>query len=420
MNYVEQAVIATMIHSPDHRQMLLDALTPDDFTLFRDMFVKAKLQHDQGTFFTSETLSGSSGFTRNDIDILAGEALYDMGDIESYVRILNEENTRRSIRENTTILSRMVSNSDAPLSDISGILRKIEDRINATDDSIALTPSEIFRRESKKVRKEQLLTGIDKVDYGLYKDVGLYRGDINVILADSGHGKTQWSQFLAGRLARKGYKGLWFQMEDYDVNTALALYKHAKDACDNVRIVDSVDDIEDIRRQCFSQKHNDELDFVVIDYIQEVYAQGRYDSRTLEINEITKVLKNIAKMLNVVVLVPSQVTISSYNRSGWQLEPKYSDAQWAQVIKNVAHCMTSVFRPNMVESLITTNSLGDVKVKGFANDTYYPYNSVFVKLVKSRRGEITHDRLMVEHRGEYGLALPEEKWNQHQSGDKPF
>ena len=80
--------------------------------------------------------------------------------------------------------------------------------------------------------------------------------------------------------------------------------------------------------------------------------------------------------------------------------------------------MTSVFRPNMVESLILEDAHGELRVKGFANGTDYPYNSVFVKLVKTRRGQITHDRLLVEHRLDHGLALPEQKWPTMQ--DQPF
>ena len=418
MRDIEQALLATVLHSPDYRDMIMDSVRDEDFTEFRDLFQETKRQRAQGIFFTSETLAGRSNLSRNDLDVLSAYALIDANDIDAYRRILQDETTRRDLRKHSSQLQKAMNQERSSLSEVSSILRKMEERINGTDEAIALTPSEIFSREAKKERKEQLKTGVSRIDDGLYQKVGLHRGDINVVLADSGHGKTQWCQYIVSLLAMQGHKGLWFQMEDYDVNTALSLYAKAREHADNVRIVDTVDDIEDIRRQCFGQSYSQGLDFVVIDYIQEVYAQGKYDSRTLEINEITRVLKDIAKKLNVLVLVPSQVTISSYNRSGWQLEPKYSDAQWAQVIKNVAHCMTSVFRPNMVEQLVVTDSFGEMKVKGFVKDTYYPYNSVFAKLVKSRRGEITHDRLLVEHRGDYGLALPEEKWVEQT--DKPF
>lgn len=418
MRDVEAALVGTLIHDIGYRRAILDSLNPDDFYEYRNVFQRALQQDSDGVFITSVTLANDSDFSRNDLDILAGDVLTSSEDVEIFIRLVKDRSTRRQLKSDAISLNKLVVDDSQSLADVSAIIRKMEERINGTETNSALKPSEIFKRESQRQKKEKLLTGVRSIDNELYKDVGLHRGDINVILADSGHGKTQWSQYIAGLLAKNDYKGLWFQMEDYDVNTAMSLYAHAGDKCDNVRICDSVDDIEDIRRQAFGLHYTDGLDFVVIDYIQEVYAKGRYDSRTLEINEITRVLKDIAKKLNVVVIVASQVTISSYNRSGWQLEPKYSDAQWAQVIKNVAHCMTSVFRPNMVESLIVQNSLGEIRVKGFANDDLYPYNSVFVKLVKTRRGQITHDRLLVEHREDYGLALPQDKWRD--PSDQPF
>jgi hypothetical protein len=148
---------------------------------------------------------------------------------------------------------------------------------------------------------------------------------------------------------------------------------------------------------------------VVIDYIQEVYAQGRFDSRTLEIQHITRIMKDIAKQLNVLVIVPSQVTINGMNRSGWQLVPKYKDAQWAQAIKNVAHCMTSVFRPNMIQGLVTRDHEGYLAVKGLKDGETHDYQSVFVKLVKTRRGQLSHNYLHMVHNGDMGLEVVKSK-----------
>jgi replicative DNA helicase len=326
-------------------------------------------------------------------------------DIRSFAKVLRETADKRRITQSINNVSHIANKPDTTMDDLMMHIDKLTSELDEASPVPALTPSEIFEREQKQPKKEKLLTGLEKIDEGIHKDVGLHKGDINVVLADSGHGKTQYSTFLASRLAVQGYQGLWFQMEDYDVNTATQLALTAVAHADNVRIVDSTDDIDEIKRLCRLAKIEHGLDFVVIDYIQEVYAQGRFDSRTLEINYVTKVLKKIAKELNVLVLVPSQVTINDYNRSGWQLEPKYKDAQWAQVIKNVAHCMTSVFRPNMVESLILKDAFGDLRVKGWRDGDTHAYDSVFVKLVKSRRGQLTHERLKLQHKGELGLVI---------------
>ena len=325
--------------------------------------------------------------------------------IKSYAKILKDTADRRRITRSINNVSSIANNPDTTMDDLMMHIDKLTSEVDEASTIPALTPSEIFDRESEKPKKEKLFSGIPKIDDQLYKEVGLHKGDINVILADSGHGKTQLSSYLASRLAIQGYQGLWFQMEDYDVNTATHLALTAVEYADNVRIVDSTDDIDEIKRLCRLAKIEHGLDFVVIDYIQEVYAQGRYDSRTLEINYVTKIIKQIAKELNVLVIVASQVTISEYNRSGWQLEPKYKDAQWAQVIKNVAHCMTSVFRPNMIESLILKDAMDNFRVKGWRDGDVHAYESVFVKLVKSRRGQLTHDRYKFIHNKDLGLQI---------------
>jgi hypothetical protein len=329
--------------------------------------------------------------------------------IKSYVYALKEQRDRRLLKDSIAKTYYFSQKEDITTDDLLLHISKLSEDTEETGDAGALTPTQIFKRELNNPIKEKLETNVMVIDQGIYKDVGLHKGDINVILADSGHGKTQFSLFLASQLLNNGYVGLWFQMEDYDVNTAKQIALNAMDHCDKMFIVDDKDDIDEIKRACKLVKQEHGLDFVVIDYIQEVYAKGRFDSRTLELNYVTKVLKQIAKELNVVVIVPSQVTINDHVRNGWALEPRYKDAQWAQVIKNVAHCMTSVFRPSMVQSLVINDGLTQ-KVMGWNEDQRFNYNSVFVKIVKSRRGVLTHQRLELIHNGDKGLEVPKQRF----------
>ena len=57
-------------------------------------------------------------------------------------------------------------------------------------------------------------------------------------------------------------------MEDYDVNTATQLAMQAVAHADNVRIVDTTDDIDEIKRLCSVAKSEGGLRCVVIDYVQ--------------------------------------------------------------------------------------------------------------------------------------------------------
>ena len=404
--HLEEVLVGTLLASREYRELIFNTTDATHFPNLHPIYLEACQQHSKGVLFNEDTLSAKlEDFSSSYLLDIQMKMIVGEDTIKSYARILKDTSDKRRLTRSINNVSSIANNPDTTMDDLMMHIDKLTSEVDEASTIPALTPSEIFDRESEKPKKEKLFSGVPKIDDQLYKEVGLHKGDINVILADSGHGKTQLSSYLASRLAIQGYQGLWFQMEDYDVNTATHLALTAVEYADNVRIVDSTDDIDEIKRLCRLAKIEHGLDFVVIDYIQEVYAQGRYDSRTLEINYVTKVIKQIAKELNVLVIVASQVTISEYNRSGWQLEPKYKDAQWAQVIKNVAHCMTSVFRPNMIESLILKDAMGNFKVKGWRDGDVHAYESVFVKLVKSRRGQLTHDRYKFIHNKDLGLQI---------------
>ena len=403
--HLEECLIGTLLNHAEYRDLIFDITDKEHFPNRYPIYLEACRQHGEGMFFDAETISANvKDYPYTQILEMQMYGIPNEDKIKSYAFALKEQRDRRLLNDSIAKTYNYSQKEDITTDDLLLHISKLSEDTDETGDPRALTPIEIFERESNNPIKEKLSTSVGVIDHKLYKDVGLHKGDINVILADSGHGKTQFSLFLASQLLNSGHVGLWFQMEDYDVNTAKHLALNSMDHCDKMFIVDDKDDIDDIKRVCKLVKQEHGLDFVVIDYIQEVYAKGRFDSRTLELNYVTKILKQIAKEVNVVVIVPSQVTINDHVRHGWQLEPRYKDAQWAQVIKNVAHCMTSVFRPSMVQSLVINDGLTK-KVMGWHEDQRFNYNSVFVKLVKSRRGIISHERLELNHNGDKGLEI---------------
>lgn len=404
--YIEECLIGTLLNHIEYRDLIFDITDKDHFPNRYPIYLEACRQHSEGMQFDAETISAN--VKDYPYDQILGIQMYGVPSeekIKSYVNILGEQRDKRVLKESIARAYHISQSEDITTEDLLLQISKLADQTDETGETNALTPSQIFERELNSPIKQKLKTDLYEIDEGLYSDVGLHKGDINVILADSGHGKTQFSLFLASNLLEQGYTGAWFQMEDYGVNTANQIAMNTINNCDNLFIVDDTDDIDEIKRTCRRIKQEHGLDFVVIDYIQEVYAKGRFDSRTLELNYVTKILKQIAKEINVVLLVPSQVTINDHVRHGWHLEPRYKDAQWAQVIKNVAHCMTSVFRPSMVQSLVISEGLTK-KVKGWDEMDRFSYESVFVKIVKSRRGVIKHDRVQLIHKTNKGLEIP--------------
>lgn len=74
-------------------------------------------------------------------------------------------------------------------------------------------------------------------------------------------------------------------------------------------ITDTADlTVLDIRSQARKIKRKVGLDILVIDYIQMIPPHGKFGNRNLELTEISRVLKQIAKELDCVVLVLSQLS----------------------------------------------------------------------------------------------------------------
>ena len=181
------------------------------------------------------------------------------------------------------------------------------------------------------------------------------------------------------------YKGAWFQLEDYDVNTANALVSTSLLSADNIFINDQLDEINAIKRECMRLKHHYGLDFCGYRLYadREDKDDRKRASKTIELEDISGVIKDIAKKLNVVVVVTSQASVDKI-RTAWSRIPRVDDAKWAQSIKEMSHAVVSVFRPNMVEGIKSSKDMNGNPYIILDSDRTMPFNSVIMKKRKDR------------------------------------
>ena len=64
----------------------------------------------------------------------------------------------------------------------------------------------------------------------------------------------------------------------------------------------------------------------------------------------------------------------------------------------------------MVQSLVTRDRQGFLAVKGKKDEEVFDYQSVFVRLVKTRRGQLSHDFLHMIHENDFGLNISKPKF----------
>jgi replicative DNA helicase len=309
---------------------------------------------------------------------------------EGYAKILIEKKIIRDAVEGAQTILKKAQDSDAyslvdDFSRISSTLGS-QGTINHS-----LRPEQILKRDEDKPKAEKLWTGQSMLDNGIL-NASFQRGHTVLTIADSGHGKTQISLFVAELLLRRGYNIHWFQLEGYDSETAKRF-----EGFDNVWICDDLYDIEQIKREARRVNREHGTDYIVFDYVQNIECSQNI-GKAEKVEYISSQIQKLAKEINCVCNPLSQITIES-TRSGWQQEPRYNDVRWSKQLKQDADLIISVFRPSRIDSLV----ISEEAVKDWTGDAV-PYNSVFMKQAKVRHGQQEWRRVHLIHTPQ-GLKL---------------
>lgn len=410
---IEQAIIGNLLMYPENAQETLQRLKPD---MMYDYRAKEALRGVQaciskGYDYTNELtlkreIEREGG--EHDFSYMADAIKRAVFDTEDYIEIALEHYFKREVIKKATAVIRDGYESE---SDIKNMLSKLKDIVSSIDEGTAtsrmLTASEIIERDKDKPKNEKIYTGIRQIDEGILKN-SLCRGHNILVMAESGHGKTQMSLFLAELLLRQGYKVAWFQLEGYDSHTAQHFYKVTPDLLHNILISDKIHDVDDIVSQARIAKREHGIDFIVVDYMQNVEMQGK-ESKIEKTERISRTLTKLSIELNTVLNVCSQITIDTSARKGWNLEPRENDGRWSRQMKQDADAIITVFRPSSIDGLYDIVNGQSIAKDWNGNDI--PYNSVFARIVKDRHGERDNKRLHMIHTEHKGLKMYDKVWH---------
>jgi replicative DNA helicase len=87
------------------------------------------------------------------------------------------------------------------------------------------------------------------------------------------------------------------------------------------------------------------LNLVIIDYLQLIRTDGRFESKNVEISIITKTLKSLARELNIPIIVLSQLSRALELRA--EKRPQLSDLRDSGSIEQDADLVIFLYRPNV-------------------------------------------------------------------------
>jgi replicative DNA helicase len=162
---------------------------------------------------------------------------------------------------------------------------------------------------------------------------GFHKGELTVLGARPGVGKSAWAMHVADKLARKGFKVLFFSREMADIQYGMrALSRESGVSSATMRngrlqdaqwlaVADAAASIytlplyinnraarpSEIAQACREMRHKIGLDLVVVDYLQLVEPDGRHENRVQAVAEVSRAMKMLT-FDNVAVLALSQLS----------------------------------------------------------------------------------------------------------------
>jgi replicative DNA helicase len=300
--------------------------------------------------------------------------------VSEYSRIVKEKSIlRRLINASNNLISRCMEGTDDPdtLIDLaqSQVFDIAEQKVQSGFSNIRDIVRSSFGNIDDLLARGQRVTGIETgfIDIDNITS-GLQPGELVVIASRPSLGKTALALNIAAHAAIKHRKtvGL-FSLEMSKESLVIRLLcseaetdshrlrsgfaRSREDWGKLTRALGRLGDapllIEDtpglsimqIRTKARRLKMERGLDLVIVDYLQLVSGQGRFENRTQEVSYISRGLKSIAKELKVPVLALSQLSRAPEQRAGrYGQRPQLSDLRESGSIEQDADVVIFIYR----------------------------------------------------------------------------
>lgn len=296
----------------------------------------------------------------------------------------------------------------------------IEDIVNGLEKEIRVImqrneKQETFIEQISKTAEEIEKNYNNRNDYSLYtglhdlddKTLGLHNGELTIIGARPGVGKTTFALQIAQRIAEKNKKVAIISLEMSDVQLIQKIiskkssvnsykmrsgnleegdWKKIADAIGEIselslNIITNALNIQKIERVIRKLKNKDELDLVVIDYIQLIKNKGRFNNREQEVADISRTLKLLSLELNIPIIALCQL-----NRNANLSEPTLADLRESGSIEQDADNVLFLYQEKEQQTPIVDITLKIAKQRtGEIGKVYLKFNkpnSEFIGIVR--------------------------------------
>lgn len=224
------------------------------------------------------------------------------------------------------------------------------------------------------------------VDLDQMLDGGMRPKDMVIIAARPGVGKTSLAENIGTNVARDGSGVVMFSLEmDREALVGRLISSEARvphsrlrggrltteeslrlaDAMESTSampftIIDNANTLPQIFSWCHQLKQRPEgLSVVIIDYVQLIYISGkRFESREKELAYISSELRRIARELDVVMVVISQLSRAPEGRK--DKRPQLADLRETGALEQDAAVVMLIYRPEMHEPTEENRGIAEI------------------------------------------------------------
>ncbi|SPF35525.1 Replicative DNA helicase [Candidatus Sulfopaludibacter sp. SbA4] len=382
----ERFVLGSILLDDSFYIQAAGSLEPEDFSLekHRRIFKRMSDLHERSEKIDRITVANEL-MKANELEACDGlsylvsldDGLPQLPNVDSYIRIVKDKAVlRRIILASQHMINRCLLDAEEPDEILAGAEETLLKLGEARVKSGLLNPEQILRDyegginafldPSKRIKG--LSTGFTKLDE--YTG-GLHGGDLVIIAARPSMGKTALALNIAQHVSLKLKQtvavfslemsqeslltrmlctaarvdsqrfraGYLTQEERRKLNQALHELVESPLYIDDTPGLHLMDMHAKLRRLQSERK----LGLVIVDYLQLMSGQGRFENRNQEVSALSRGMKLLAKELNVPMMVLSQLSRAVETRQG-DHRPQLSDLRESGSIEQDADVVGFIFR----------------------------------------------------------------------------
>jgi replicative DNA helicase len=340
----ERAILGSLIAYPEVRRDIISSLSNDDFYLQKHKIIYQVIVDlfYQGKVFDIHVLRNQLQ-KQGKLDEIGGNA-YLLQILDESVptdiahQIVNILREKTKIRRTYEKLTEMLSEIKR-VKDSNEIIEKaLIDFKELLKDNVRVENFEIVIRNQLKeinevLKDPSIIKGIPSGFYELDRLTnGFEGGELIIIGARPAMGKTAFALNIAYNVAKTGKKVLFFSLEmtkkqlslrmnsmisgvplnkiksgmlsENDVEKIANSYIENAGVLRKIDLVDNISYLHDIMKISYSV---DNVDLIIIDYLQLIKTKDKYQMRYQELADIVNTLKFLSKDLNVPIIALAQV-----------------------------------------------------------------------------------------------------------------